>query len=292
MVIDDLSDALRRRLWSTLRDHNEPIYYSTPDNPNWVHNSDVLGESEPTLSKLLGIDRYQDGMRRPHDLHTFILKGDPALLFDVLEIVFRETPSDGQFSLQRDLNDAFVDFACPWRMTDGLMFRVDSDFLELEVLSHTSEALAGVQFKGASDEFKIARDHLTDGSVRDAITYAAHSVESTLKAALSAHNGDATTLLSQFSKEFMDDIPSQRAKAVVKALQGPALLRNELGGHGQGAEILDAPRPYAELAVHMAAAANHFVVEQYLRKNPLPLPVAKDAPLSAPTVALDDEIPF
>jgi len=130
-----LSEPLRRRLWSTLRDHNEPVYYSEPDNPTFIINSSVLEESEPTFGRLLGIDRYQ-----------------------------RDGP-------------------------------------------------------------------------RNCV----------------------------------------------------AVLRDELGGHGQGSAVLDVPRPYAELAVHLAAAVNHFFIAQYVRRNPpalAPVPPKQEGPLPL----LDDKI--
>jgi len=66
---------------------------------------------------------------------------------------------------------------------------------------------------------KTARDHLTDGAARDAITYAAHSVESTLKAILGQGSGVAGDLLRQFADAgFMNDLPTAKARAVSKAL--------------------------------------------------------------------------
>jgi hypothetical protein len=290
-----VSGRLRARLWSTLGNLNEPIYYSTPDNPNWVHNSDLLDQSEILLSRLLGIGQYKEGIRQPADLHSLISNGSAEHIFDLLEAFYAETPSGKRHTIQRAINDAFADFACPWRLSDGMLFRVDSEFLEQDVLSRTTELLGGDQFKGASDEFNIARDKLTDGAVRDAISYASHSFESTLKAATGLAAGDASTLIAQFIKDGnMDDLPADKAKAVAKSLQGVSILRNELGGHGQGAVVLDPSRAYAELAVHLAGSANQFIIEQYLRKNPPPAPaVARpDDQANFLKDEIDDEIPF
>lgn len=295
LPIPVVSEPLRNRIWSTLRNHNEPIYYTTPDNPNWTHNSDVLEQSEISLGRLLGIDQYKDGFRQPADLQNLVLQGPPDRLFDLLEIVYAETPPENRISLQRAINDALVDFVCPWRLSDGMLFRVDSEFLEQDILSRTAQLLGGDQFKGASDEFNIARDKLTDGAVRDAISYASHSFESTLKAATGLTVGDAGTLIAKFIKDGnMDDLPPEKAKAVAKALQGISILRNELGGHGQGAAVLDPSRAYAELAVHLAGSVNQFVIEQYLRKNPPPAPVVVPPATQASFLndEMDDEIPF
>lgn len=285
-----LGEQLRRRLWSTLVDCNEPVYYSEPHNPNWMINSSVMEESEPTLCRLLGIDLYDGDRRVPTNLNTLVMTGEPAHVFDLLEVFHAESPTDSRVLLQRALNDAFVDFVCPWRLSDGMLFRVDSEFLEQEVMERAMGLLNVSQFEGAREEFKTARDHLTDGATRDAIVYAAHSVESTLKAITGAVSGVAGDLLRQFADDgFMDDLPAAKTRAVAKALGCAAILRNELGGHGQGATVLDVPRPYAELAVHLAAAINHFVIAQHLRKTP---PVPELAAEGTANELTDEDIPF
>lgn len=293
----DLNADLRRRLWSTLQDRNEPIYYSEPDNPGWIHNSSLLEESEVALGRLLGLDVYdQNGQREPHDLHLLLTRGEASAVFDLLEIAFAYADPDTRPQLQLALNDSFVDFACPWRLADGMIFRMDSQFLETEVLERASDLLGAPELEGAQAEFMTARDKLTDGSTRDAITYAAHSVESTAKAMLGTSSGVATDLFRQLGTAgFLDDVPASKRAVLTKALNSVGLLRNELGGHGQGASVIDLPRPYGELAVHLAAAINHFLVTQLLRKTPPPTPEPEVTPpprSSLPMYDINDDIPF
>jgi hypothetical protein len=294
MLAPVVAENLRRRLWSTLVEFNEPVHYSTSDNPNWINHSSVLEQAEVSYSRLLGKDRYNDGGRQPWNLNQIIVVEPSPDVMDVLEIVWAESDDEHRPLYQRAINDAFTDFGCPWRLSDGAFFRVDSDFLDGEVLERTVQLLGGAQFKGASDEFHTAREKLTDGAIRDAISYASHSVESTLKAATGMLAGDATQLLAQFIKDGnMDDVPADKAKAVGKALQGALILRNELGGHGQGQSVVTPSRPYGELAVHLAGAVNQFLIEQFLRKNP-PSPLPKIAPAQTSVVfsEMDGEIPF
>ena len=120
------------------------------------------------------------------------------------------------------------------------------------------------------------------------------SFESTLKTVLDKHNGDVSDLLRLFREAgFMDDIPDAPAKALCKqVLASLATLRNELSGHGQGNAVVEVPRPYAVLAVHLAGALNQFIVDQYLRKTPpiQAVPVAKTGTVS--TGITDDDVPF
>ncbi len=79
-------------------------------------------------------------------------------------------------------------------------------------------------------------------------------------------------------------------------MQGVLILRNELGGHGQGQSVVSPPRPYGELAVYLAGAVNHFLIEQFLRKHPPPPPPPKSPPVQMDIAfardEMDDEIPF
>lgn len=295
----DLSADLRRRIWSTLQDRNEPIHYSEPDNPGWINNSSILEEAEVTLGRLLGLDEYdENGRRQPHDLHLLLTRGEASAVFDLLEIAFAYADPGARPEMQLALNDSFVDFACPWRLSDGMIFRMDSQFLETEVLERATDLLGAPELEGAQAEFLTARDKLTDGSTRDAITYAAHSVESTAKAMLGTNSGVATDLFRQLGTAgFLDDLPASKRAVVTKALNGVGLLRNELGGHGQGASVIDLPRPYGELAVHLAAAINHFLVTQLLRKTPAPEPEPEPEVVTPTRSAsrpydINDDIPF
>jgi hypothetical protein len=47
-------------------------------------------------------------------------------------------------------------------------------------------------------------------------------------------------------------------------LQGVPVIRNEMGAHGQGAEVVDPPEHLTAFAIHQAAANIVFLVESHL----------------------------
>lgn len=293
-----IGDHLRRRLSSTLRSHNLPVYYSTPDNPTWTHNTSVAEQAEKKLVELLGIaeyttDTYGNQVRKEIDLYREVIGGSSVRVFDIIEVFFSELPPDEQPKFQRAINESNTAFACPWRMSEGMFFRVDSSFMEEEVIGRSTELLSLAGLEGAMDEFRTARDHLTDGAARDAITYASHSFESTLKAILKVSSGAAKQLVEQFEREgYMSDVPPSKASAVRKSLLILSVIGNELGRHGQGHAVLEVPREYAELAVNLAGALNLFVVGQHLKKHPPPATqLPKPAKGKSPP-EFDDDIPF
>lgn len=92
------------------------------------------------------------------------------------------------------------------------------------------------------------------------------------------------------SQGFFDDLPeSVRIGFMDQVLKALPFLRNKLGGHGQGAAVVDIPPAYGDLAIQIAAAFQNFLIAKHLERSPapVPLPPTQNVPSS-----LDDEIPF
>ena len=93
---------------------------------------------------------------------------------------------------------------------------------------------------------------------------------------------------AMMSQNYFDDLPESIrlgfAKQVMKTLP---FLRNKLAGHGQGAEIVDVPVVYGELAMQLAATFHNFLISKHLERKP-PEPVEPTAAISS----IDDDIPF
>lgn len=269
-IVVQLPERLRNRLWSTITIMDKQFGYTPEDNPSLWIPTNAIDESDREYARLLGVSTYdKEGRRTQVDPQAIVHRGPGGNVLDFVEIymaLHAGAPAELR-EVQRSINDAFVDFACPWRLADGMFFKLDSTFLEEEVLGRATDILGAPELAGAHDEFMKARDHLTDGNARDAITYAGSSVESTLKA-VTGGSGDLGKLTHAFVEYGMTDIDKGKAKAAKKALEAVGILRNELGAHGQGASIVDVPTPYAALAVHLAAAINHFVVTQHLARMP------------------------
>ncbi|MDR3446673.1 hypothetical protein [Dyella sp.] len=300
--LPDLSPEVRHRLWRTLSLLNEPYGYSTPDNPGWIISSTDLEQIEPLYRRLLGVPLGSDDGGESF-LEAKVLNGDVAAVLNVLECFCAWIERERLLDTQRVLNDTFRDYATPWRLSDGQAFLVDNDYLEDEVLAGVSPMLALANFQGASAEFQRARNALLDGNARDAIFYAGASVESVFKAALPSGGSSkvGVDLVQAYANaDLLDGLPKPKAQAIQRALIPTAVLRNELAGHGHGAEVLHVPVEYAELAVNLAATINTFITRQHLRRFEASLPpetktvAAADGPSggAATTRLDDDDIPF
>ena len=297
-----LSRRVRSRLWATICDFDESYTYRPNPNDNWIAETTILADTERELLRLLGFDRltvFIDKKNKDTDLESFFKLGYPSNALDILERFFHILGGHAPgyktkaWEFQQKVNESMEDFECPWRLSDGLFFKVEAEFLVREVIQKAEDQLRQQGFSGALDEFRAARDDLSGAEYRDAILKAGQSFESTLKIVTGSSSGDIGKLAELFQKaEFMDDLPLEKQKAIVKPIsQCLAVLRNELGGHGQGAQKITVERPYASLALHFAGALHQFVIDQYLRKQPPPEPI-KDTDLPVEFDEEADDIPF
>jgi len=91
------------------------------------------------------------------------------------------------------------------------------------------------------------------------------------------------------SQGFFDDLPnSVRNGFMDQVLKALPFLRNKLGGHGQGAAVVDVPPAYGDLAIQIAAAFQNFLITKHLERSPAP----KKPQPAKKALSLDDDIPF
>lgn len=284
-----IPDRLRRRIWLILREYDHG--FSVQRNPadHWTDNTSVLTETERELQIAYGEKSLTARLnpstdtRGPVKLEGFVVGAYPAQVLDVLEAAYRHLGEPGDEQLKSQINDAFEEEKCPWRLTDGAFFKVDSEFLAVQILERTQAMLKAEQFRGALDELMEARADLQAGDTKDAILKAGKSLESTLKSVLGRDKGNASDLIRAFvSSQYCDDLPPElRTPFGDAVLMSLPFLRNKLGGHGQGTDIVDVPKPYAALAIHLGGAFAQFILHQHLAKKP-----------KAPPDPPDDDVPF
>jgi hypothetical protein len=140
------------------------------------------------------------------------------------------------------------------------------------------------------EEAHIDRQHRHhDAGGAQAINYSGHSFESVMKVLTQLEHANADRLLKELLiRGYFDDLPeSVRVGFADQVLKALPFLRNKLGGHGQGATVVNIPQAYGDLAVQIAAAFHNFLISKHLERSP-PTP-----PVPEPRGGdLDDEIPF
>lgn len=261
MPTPSFTRTLRKRLAMTCREHNEryPAY----------GDSDMEDDAERALKKAYGKDslRVQDEAtnagRAAEGFHDFVVFGYPTHVLDALEAFYRLLSDTGQHAFQAELNAVLAEEDSPWIMSEGRVYMVDSRFLDA-LKADAEEEMKREGFLGAHDEFGDARGHLQAGDIDDAIHKANCAFESALKSLLNQKEGSAAELLKNLrtKTDLLDGVPDEAQKALISGvLQGLPVLRNKLGGHGQGADPVDVPRAYGDLAVNLAATYIRFLLE-------------------------------
>jgi hypothetical protein len=275
--------ALRSKIWRLLQQYDHDVWIqSDPLDNNWRERSSAVVQVEIDLKNAYGDDELlafassDADARTPVDFKGFLLGAYPAQVLDAIEIFqsYLTDQDDWNFEFQRAVNEAFEDEQCPWRLSDGQFFKVDSEFLAVQVLEKAQELMKNDGFHGPLDEFRQARGDLATSDHKGAIVNACNAFESTLKAVLYRDNGTARDLLMDFiDKGYCDDIPETvRPGLRDQVLQSLPFIRNKLGGHGQGNEVVNVPKPYAELAVHLAGSLIQFVIKRASSSSCKPKP--------------------
>lgn len=294
-----LNGDLRRKLWAQLLRYNIEIGVQRTPGDSWIDRSSALEEAGLDLEVEHGWDSVPNphnpnGSMTPHGgLKRLVLTGDAEIVFDIVELVDGNLEGEGRAAFRTKLNSLLDLHDCPWRFMEGEFFKLDADFLGARQVEQAHGALAAHGFEGAANEFAQARKHAAGGEPMDTIVYAAKSFESVLKVMTGRGHVNADRLIKALASEgLLDDLPDYfRAGFGEQVLKTLPTLRNNLGGHGQGAQVVSVPPLYAELALQLAAAFNNFLIAKQLQRQP---PQAPDAPEAVtPRVeALDPEIPF
>ena len=299
LVVGTVPARARARAWMTMDELNE--WRDEVDSTGWQSQTCNLEDTEGFLKREYGapdlIAFVGDGSDRGVvSFDVFTKRCYPSQFMDVIEVYFSQLGADGKGAkFQQEINRILREENVAWRMSDGEVFKLDSEFLDIEVLARTEELLKENAYKGALDEFREARNDLTAGETREAIAKAQAAFESTMKTILEVSSGTAAELIRGLGdRGFFEDLPEEtRAAFGEQVLKSLPTMGNRLGRHGQGADVVEVPRHYAELAVHLAGTFIHYLVERELEIHPPPEPAPPEAATSEPYFGpSDDDIPF
>lgn len=169
-----------------------------------------------------------------------------------------QAPSDAI----EELNVRFRQAKLGYQYENGQIVRIDSQLLHAEVTKPVLQLLSDPRFKGAEEEFLDAHRHYRAGEFEDCITNALKAFESTLKAICDlkcwaySPGARASDLLKVIRREkLLPDYLDTSFDQLYGTLQsGLPKVRNEAGGHGQGATLRQTPEYIAAYALHLAAS--------------------------------------
>ena len=235
-----------------------------------------------------GRDRLRGEDFAPSDVHMCIRsEGDTLVWLDVIELCFRsvekirgklnsygrdraEISISGSDAIH-ELNERFRRSGFGYRYENGQLIRIDSEFMHQEATRPTLTLLSDPRFLGADEEFRAAHEHLKAGEYKDCTVDALNALESTIKAICDAKKWEypqgarVSDLLKVLRREnLFPDFADQSFEQLLATLKsGLPLVRNQTGGHGQGATPVDVPAYVAVYALNLAASKIRFLVDAF-----------------------------
>ena len=168
-----------------------------------------------------------------------------------------------------DLNHRFLQHGVGYQYVSGKIIRYDSQFLHAKVVKPALDLLQDKRYLGANDEFLKAHEHYRKGEVKDCLADSLSALESTLKTICHKRRwtfqpkDTAKTLLDIcFKNGLIPTFFQSHYSSLQSTLEsGVPTVRNRLGGHGQGPQVIDVPEHYAAYALHVTASAIQFLIE-------------------------------
>ncbi|WP_158885165.1 hypothetical protein [Rhodanobacter sp. L36] len=223
--------------------------------------------------------------RRDHRSELFEFFGqeeNTERALDVIELCFSVATSPDRwdsreyfadkFKIGRDavneLNLRFKEHAIGFRFEANHLIRIDSEYVHSEAVKPALVLLRQKGFAGANDEFLAAHEHYRHGRHKECLVDSLKALESTMKAICDQREWTPTKPTAAalidccadnglFAKSYESQLSSLRTLLA----SGVPTVRNNMGGHGQGSEVVVVPEHVARYALNLAASNILFLVE-------------------------------
>lgn len=161
-----------------------------------------------------------------------------------------------------ELNHRFREARVGYQYESGMMVRIDSQLIHSEVVQPTLSFLQDPKYKGANEEFLSAHVHYRNRKYKECLNDCLKAFESCLKAICNARKwpyserDTANRLLETvFDQGLIPKYMQSHFSALRNSLEsGVPTVRNRLGGHGQGSQIVSVPESIAAYTLHLTAA--------------------------------------
>ena len=281
-------DALPRQL----RIQVVHIWHTTIGDPNpygvdinrSAKRESTWSEIRNTMCREMGVfDLWQASVSEFHDCELFLLNSsDVDNVLSLIELSFKkiELLPIGRFPKQspkdavEELNHRFREHGIGYQFAGGQIILVESLYLHTETVEPAVSLLHASGFDGPLQEFMLAHEHYRKGNYKDAIVGAENAFESSMKTICDRRSWDYSSK-SATAKHLIDVllknklIPGEMRShfsALRSTLEsGLPTVRNQagLGGHGQGADVVEVPDHLAAYCLHLAATNIVFLIEAH-----------------------------
>ena len=196
-----------------------------------------------------------------------------AYIFSIIELQFQELSEKEKVEFSKELNSFFNQYDIKFRMIDGRLIKIDSKQFECDLKLKAVESLKELKdtepkFQSAFTELTNAIEYYDKGDYESAINNSAKSYESILKVILGTDEGNAEQLTTQYMNSFLTVPRTMKPSGFrTEVLMVLHHLRNRCGAvHGAGTKEVSITKPFAKLAVNLAAALDTYLIEEYAER--------------------------
>lgn len=243
----------------------------------WIHDTLAREMGVPSLVKTMSPGHHWRGGICFEFLHD---DDDVDQILSLIEMSFRiiELDQRNHEGAIAELNHRFLEHSIGYQYKGGQIIRVDSLYLNREVVEPAITLLHGAGFQGALQEFMVAHRHYRDQKYKEAITASGNAFESTMKTICDErgwdYNSKRATASALIETLFNNDLIPSELKNHFTSLRaalesGLPTVRNQAGrgAHGQGATPVDVPDYLAAYCLHLAAANIVLLIEAHNAKG-------------------------
>jgi hypothetical protein len=169
----------------------------------------------------------------------------------------------------KKLNMRLHEHAIGFRLEQGRIVRVDSEFLHSETTEPALLLLHARSYEGALEEFQLAHKYYRQGPDHydDCLTNCLKAVESTLQKIIELRKWDMPgkaefdNLFTEVRKKgLFPQYLSGHLGELRKFLQAVAVIRNEDGAHGAGAVPNEVPDHLVAYQIHLTGSVIVFLI--------------------------------
>jgi AbiJ N-terminal domain 4 len=219
-----------------------------------------------------------------HEVINYFLELEDAdKVIDVVELAFKAVQTtDDNYSFQQnsnpqisppnaieELNQRFKQHGIGYQYESGAIIRIDTQLIHNEIIKPALQLLTSKAYKGANEEFLKAHEHYKHDRYQECLVDALKALESVLKSICNSkgwayQTTDSTKKLLDiiFEKGLLPAFMQSEFSALRGLLEGgTSVVRNKLGGHGQGTELKNVPGYWARYALNTAASNILLLVE-------------------------------
>ena len=219
-----------------------------------------------------------------HEVLTYFLKLDDGnKVLDVVDLAFGAIETmEGNHKFKQysgpkispndaieELNQRFKQHGIGYQYESGTLIRIDTQLIHNEIIKPALQLLSSNAYKGANEEFLKAHEHYKHDRYQECLVDALKALESVIKSICDAKGWAYQTTDSNkklldiiFEKGLLPAFMQSEFSALRGLLEGgTSVVRNKLGGHGQGAELISVPSYWARYALNTAASNILLLVE-------------------------------